>query len=297
MRNALRYKRIWIAVLLIAALLSGCGQAHPAPSPSPAPTPAPSPAATAPAPSPSPTPAAPPTSGTDIPAARPPASGTDIPAPTPTPEPTPSPAPTDPPAPTRLDDSFFDDAAFLGNSLMDGLRLFGGLKYGDFYSGTSASVVSAGVVKNFENSAGEKCTMLEALLAKQYKKIFVMFGINELGFQVDGFIDIYSELLAEIAAGEPDADIYVFSLTPITEKRSEESDLFTKERILEFNEAVEAMTERSGCHYMDLYSAFADADGWLPEEDASDGIHFTGAKYADWADFLRTYSYHFDDIA
>ena len=98
MRNALRYKRIWIAVLLIAALLSGCGQAHPAPSPSPAPTP--------------------------------------------TPEPTPSPAPTEPPAPTRLDDSFFDDAAFLGNSLMDGLRLFGGLQYGDFYSGTSASVVS-----------------------------------------------------------------------------------------------------------------------------------------------------------
>ena len=104
-----------------------------------------------------------------------------------------------------------------------------------------------------------------------------------------------SILLAELAAGEPEARIYIFSLTPITEKRSLESDLFTKERIQEFNTAVAAMAEKNGYTYVDLFTALADENGWLPEEDASDGIHFTLEKYAEWAEFLRTYPYESGD--
>ena len=133
--------------------------------------------------------------------------------------------------------------------------------------------------------------MLQALLEKQYRRIFVLFGINELGFQVNGFIDLYAELLAEIAENEPEAEIFILSLTPITEKRAEESDLFTKERVLEFNEALRKMAERSGCEYMDLYSVLADENGWLPEAASMDGIHFTGPEYREWAEFLRCYPY------
>ena len=282
-----RNNRIWIAALLAVLLLAGCGA-----TPTPAPTAAPTPTQAPPTPTPEPTP-----EPTEVP----PATGSDLPTPLPPPKPAPGPK-TDPPgpgtnAPTRVDDSFFADAAFFGNSLMDGLRLFGGLKYGDFYANTSASVVSVSSVTNFKNSADEPCTMLDALLEKQYHKVFVLFGINELGFQLNGFIDIYSELIAELAEGEPDARIYIFSLTPITEKRDEESDLFTKARVQEFNAAVAAMAERCGCIYVDLYTAMADEDGWLPEKEASDGIHFTVEKYKEWADFLRSYHYVENDIA
>jgi len=279
----LRQKRIWITLLLAALLLTGCGQPAPAPAPTPAPTPAPAPAPTAtPAPTPTPTPvptATPaPASPSDLPAA--PASGSDINIST---DPTATPAP--------VDDSFFADTAFLGNSLMEGLHLFGGLKYGDFYSGTSASVVSVSTVTDFKNRSGEPSTMLNALLEAQYRKIFILFGVNELGFYVDGFIDIYAELLSEIAAGEPDAKIYLFSLTPITMGRSTSSDMFTRERVEQFNAAIKALAERSGCTYIDLYTAMADENGWLAERDSSDGIHFTAAKYVEWADFLRRYPY------
>lgn len=284
--------RIGIVLLLAAALLAGCGQASPrpaetaapapasTPAPTPAPTPTPTPAPT-PAPTPEPTPEPlPPSTGTDISEIPPELRGK--PDPVSTAEPAPPPVPTD--------DSFFADAAFFGNSLMDGLRLFGGLKHGDFYSGTSASVVSVSMVKDYKTDDGEKTTMLDALLARQYQKIFVLFGVNELGFQVNGFINIYSELLEQVAAGEPDAKIYILSLTPITAKRSEESDLFTRERVEEFNAAVADMAERLGYEYIDLYSAMADENGWLPESDASDGIHFTGPKYVAWANFLRSYT-------
>ena len=293
--------RIGIVLLLAAALLAGCGQTGPRPAAeTPEPTPEPTPASTpepTPPPTPEPTPAPTPTptpapTPSPTPESLPPSTGTDISEIPPElrgkPDPVSTAEPALPPVPT--DDSFFTDAAFFGNSLMDGLRLFGGLKHGDFYSGTSASVVSVGMVKDFQIADGEKTTMLDALLAQQYRKIFVLFGINELGFQVSGFINIYSELLAQVADGEPDAKIYILSLTPITAKRSEESDLFTRERVEEFNAAVADMAERLGYEYIDLYSAMADESGWLPEADASDGIHFTGPKYVEWANFLRSYT-------
>ena len=288
MRGLLRKNRIWIALVLAALLLAGCGQTAPAPTPTPEPTPAPTPTPTpTPAPTPTPTPAPVSASASDLPKTPPPASASDV-APVPSAEPTPEPTP--PPGPA--DDSYFADAAFLGNSLMEGLHLFGGLQDGAFYSGTSASVVSVSAVKDCKDQYGAPSTMLHALLEKQYKKIFVLFGINELGFQKDAFIDIYADLLGDIAAGEPDAEIYIFSLTPITQKRSDAEELFTRARIEEFNEAIAQMAERGGWHYMDLYTAMADENGWLPEADASkDGIHFNGPKYAQWVDFLKTYPY------
>ena len=285
MRSVLRKNRIWIVLLALTLLLSGCGQPSPAPTPTPTPEPTPAPTS-------APTPE--PASASDL--TLPPASPTDLPAPTETPEPTPTPTsapapeptPPPPPEPQRVDDSYFDDAAFLGNSLMDGLRLFGGLKSGDFYSGTSASVVSVNTVQDCKDAAGNRITRLDSLLSEQYRKIYVLFGINELGFSRDGFVDIYAELLSQIAEGEPDALIYVLSLTPITEKRDASDDLFTRERVLSFNEAIKAMAERGGYVYLDLYSALADENGWLPEAQSTDGIHFMPDKYLEWAEFLRT---------
>ena len=295
--RALPHKnRIWAAVLLCALLLSGCGETTPAPTPVPAAT-----AEVTETPAPTPAPTAAPVPATEAPA--PPAATTDILSQQTLPDPgaTATPVPATPPpfpggnagSPERVDDTYFADAAFLGNSLMQGLSLFGGLQYGSFFSNTSASVVSANTVRDYKDAHGNACTLVDGLLSRQYKKIYVLFGINEIGFRIDGFIDIYSELLAQISAAEPNARIIVLSLTPITKARDRADDLFTRERIEQFNAAIETMAGANGYTYLNLYDALADEDGWLPDAQSTDGIHLIPAKYLEWAEFLRT---HFETV-
>ncbi len=223
------------------------------------------------------------------------------PAPVPeTAEPAPeTPAPTETPAPVftgpdveeqaRVEDSFFDDAAFIGNSLVRGLELFGGLSDGDFFAQTSASVISVGMTRDAKTSDGSPATLLQALEEKQYGKVYILLGINEMGFNTDSFMSLYDGVLDEIAAAEPDAELYIMSLTPITERRSASDDVFSRERVEEFNARLHDLAEERGCYYLDLYGALADEDGWLMPEQSTDGIHFTADKYPEWAEYLRTH--------
>jgi len=188
-----------------------------------------------------------------------------------------------------VDDSFFADAAFVGNSLVCGLKQHGGLTAGDFYAATSTSVVN--IELNYERTLknGRKGTLLQALYEKQYGKVYLLLGINEIGFEPDYFAELYGALLDDIAEHEPDADIYIMGLTPVTEKKSAGNDLFNAERIALYNEKLYGLAETHHCRYVDLFSALADEAGYLPEEESTDGIHMKPAEYPRWADYLRTH--------
>ena len=288
-RKQLWNKRILIPALLLALLLCACGEtAQPAVTSTPAPA---VPAATetpAPTPAPTPEPTSVPASSSDL--NPPPASSSDlVPATT---------EPTEPPEEfARLreqppvGDELFSDAAFFGNSLVCGLQLYGGLTQGDFYAVTSASVVNVSLTKNFELPDGSHCTLLQALADKSYGKVYVLLGINEIGFETAHFIELYSDVLDQIAEIQPEAELYIMSLTPVTQKKSEEGALFSMERVREYNEALEALAQQRGCRFLDLVEALADDSGYLAAADSSDGIHLMPVKYHVWADCLRS---HYD---
>ncbi len=188
-----------------------------------------------------------------------------------------------------VDDEVFADAAFLGNSLVDGLRMHGGLSQGSFFAATSASVVNVDMTRNCWLESGAKATLIAALTERQYAKIYILLGINEIGFEPDYFIELYGAMLDRIMAAEPDADVYIMSLSPITEARSGCKDVFNMERIGIYNEALYALALEKECYYVDLCQALAGEDGYLPKEDSTDGIHLKAEKYPQWADYLRTH--------
>ncbi len=171
---------------------------------------------------------------------------------------------------------FFDDAAFFGNSLVDGFRLFSGVVESDYYAKTSLTV---------NNAKGQ----IDKMSYYDYGKIYILLGINEIGNNVETFKKDYSTMIDNIKTNHPESDIYIMSLSPVSEAKSTQSDTFNIERILAYNEALLEIAYEKECYYADIYSALSDENGYLPANVTSDGIHFHSAHYLVWLEYLQTH--------
>lgn len=175
---------------------------------------------------------------------------------------------------TPADDAYFADAAMLGNSLVDGMELYSGLSM-NYFGGTGLTVYN---------------NKLDELLQHSYGKVYVEFGINELGGNFETIIDSYRENVEQIKATMPEAQVYLMAVTPVTKARSDAGS-FTMERITAFNEALRTLAEETECWYLDCCTPLCDEDGYLPEEFGGwDGSpHLSVAGYCAWADVIRDY--------
>lgn len=216
---------------------------------------------------------------------------TQSPAPSTEPSPSPTEASSGPDLTARdaMTDDWFSDAAFMGNSLMDGFRLFSGLTTCDYYAATSMTVVGADSKACITLDNGSAGTLVEGLTQKPYKKIYILLGINEIGYDVNTFIDLYGKMLDEIIPAQPDCDIYIMGLTPVSAAKSAGSDTFNMTRINEYNTALRQLAEDKDCYYMDLVAALAGPDGYLPSSETTDGVHFSAAVYKAWLDYVKTH--------
>lgn len=188
----------------------------------------------------------------------------------------------------RANDSFFADTAILGNSLIDGLRVYSKLKTVDFYCGTSMSVISAMNKKDVRLNNGTYGTQLDAMAQKQYGKVYIELGINEISGSVNTYISRYRTMLDKIRAAQPNADIYIMAITPVSKAKSQ-GGVFTRERVRMYNEALYKLAADWGCYYLDDYTPLADSEGYLPSSDTWDGVHFAAAKYKAWEELIRTH--------
>lgn len=181
----------------------------------------------------------------------------------------------------------FSDACFIGDSRTLGLGLNCDKAKADFYASQGLNISSALTDQVIELQNGNMGTVLEAVAQKEYKRIFVMFGINELGWPYpENFVEKYEELIEGIKAAQPNATIYVQSILPVAASAVNNDAVFTNENINAFNVYVEQAANETGVNYLDINGYFKDNSGMLPEDAAADGIHFVRAYCLKWIDLL-----------
>lgn len=199
------------------------------------------------------------------------------------------------PAPetAAVDDSWFDDVVFMGDSRTDGLRLYGGIPGADFIESTGITVFDVGT-KESVRIDGEKYTMMEALGLKQYGKVYVMLGVNELGYFNDqAFADAYSQMVDDIRAIQPNAVIYLQNLVSVNPEKCKANNqpyYVTNEKIAVYNDIIADIAEEKHAVLVDVNAALVDETGILPAEGTTDGVHFTKDYYVKWYDCLKIHT-------
>ncbi len=186
---------------------------------------------------------------------------------------------------------WFSDAVFIGNSLEQGFMLYAGLKTADKFAVQSITVANIGTDRVINAGGGNFITILDAMARKSYRKVFVMLGINELSWaSKETFYSKYADLIDKIRELEPEAELYLQSMTPVTKRQSDASTTFTNPRIHEYNEVIRQLAEDKEAHYLYVFDAFADEEGCLPPGSSDDGIHPYPKYYPQWLVYLETHS-------
>lgn len=181
----------------------------------------------------------------------------------------------------------FSAAVFLGDSRTEGLSLYGGLTEAMFFTQKGMTVDSIYTKPAIATSAG-KLTVMQALEQQPFEQVFIMLGINELGYVYsDIFISRYEKIIDGIREINPQAKIYIQAILPVTKARSQKDAVFNNNRIQEYNALLREMSQRKEVTYLETDQAVADAEGCLPAEASTDGVHLTAEYYKKWGDYLR----------
>ena len=191
-------------------------------------------------------------------------------------------------------DDYFEsgDACFIGDSRMQGFCLYSGLENIAAFAQKSYAIYTVFTKPMFDSPTG-KLTLLQEMEANagKYKKVYVMFGINEMGWADEEKFDLcYYQLIDMIKYYQPEAVIYIHSVIHVTKEKADSSDRFTNESIDRRNAGIKEVAENEHVAYLDLNSVFNDEEGYLPKECTSDGVHIKADYMNLWVDYLKTHA-------
>lgn len=185
----------------------------------------------------------------------------------------------------RVEDDYFTDAVFFGDSLVAGYSYSASIP-AQFVCKTS---VNTRTVRSATLPSGK--TVMDSLLAAEgVNKYYLMLGINEVSYNPpDKYKQDFKSIIEDIRAQNPDSIIYLMSVLPI-EHSVESSTNISKAKIDAYNEELISLAEEEKCYYLNINGCLAESDGYLRDGAASDGIHVGGSDHRKWEEYLKTHA-------
>jgi len=207
------------------------------------------------------------------------------------------------PESSEVDSSYFNDAAFVGDSISLKLSYYqastSALGKAQFFASGSLSAANAlwdvsdkSVHPSYQ---GTKSRVEDCVAMSGAKKLFIMLGMNDIGiYGLEGSIENYKELLGLIIEKSPGIQIFVQSMTPMAASSTSKSSKLNNDKIKEYNELLLEMCKENGWYFLDVASVMYDDAGNLKESYCSDltsmGMHFTNEGCEKWVDYLKTHA-------
>lgn len=201
--------------------------------------------------------------------------------------------------------SYFSDALFIGHSIINGMSqshssLIPSAGFFSYDGATASGILKAGelsytgVVRQPNGSLAvesfEKGSLDDALSCYSYSKVYIMLGINEIGGSSKTFSNNVSSIVDKVRTKLNNPKIYIISVTPISREYKENGESFTRANILSFNNALMQLSLTKNVYYLDMFSSFCDANGYIQENLTADGVHLNSAGYRILLDYLRTHT-------
>ena len=191
----------------------------------------------------------------------------------------------------QVDNDYFSDACFIGDSRMEGLYFYGDLREADFYykpGSTVYDIMDRKLSYNGDSAGGYD--LKSELSKKQYSQIYMMVGVNELGDKnPEEYAKAYAEDIATIRQLQPDAVIFIIGMMHVTTQYSNGSDVFNNDNIDARNTAAAAIANGEDIFYLDMNECVDDGNGGVIGDYSFDGVHLKAEYYKLWTEWMKAH--------
>lgn len=191
----------------------------------------------------------------------------------------------------RVEDDYFDNALFIGDSQTDGLYNYGLIReHASFYALESVTIFNLfDVTIPFRSPTEQYDASLSEVLAKRdYGKIYICVGVNEMGVpDTTLFSNAYKKVIKRIRKAQPDAIIYIQGIMHLSVWYSANDPAFNNKNVVQRNEAISKLVNGHDIFYLDQNEVVCDGNGDLRADYTNDGIHLTAQHYPIWHEYLN----------
>ena len=177
------------------------------------------------------------------------------------------------------------DALFIGDSRTVGLMEYAGIDGADYFCTVGMSVYNIHEKPVSVPNVG-KVTLTELLNSKKYGKIYIMLGINEVGYKLSSTVEKYSELIEFIKDKQPNAVIFIQANLHVSKSRSDSDKVVNNIAINGLNAELAKLADGKSKFYLDANILFDDKTGALSSDKSEDSTHLYAKYYKEWGEWI-----------
>lgn len=187
-----------------------------------------------------------------------------------------------------VDDSYFADATFIGDSRLEGFHNQSGITEGDFLTSVGMNVSDIFTKQSIASPEGN-ITVFQAMYPERCKKIYFMLGTNELGNVWEDFTKSYRVMLSETKRLFPGATIYAIGVPYVEESKVTTGDYINNANVDKMNNIILNICSEGDYYFLDVNEVLSDGNHSLIPNASSDGVHMYGDYCKIMLEYLKTH--------
>ena len=198
-----------------------------------------------------------------------------------------------------VDESYYDDVLFAGDSRMGSVALYGRHENAHVEFVTSLNLMMIDIMpiddlsrEPYVDGAGkseETRTLMDVINDNERNNIYLLFGINEIrNPSFDAFAAKFQEVLDVILAKNPHASVYII-LAYHPDYISGLPEPALTIQLVDLNEHLITLARNNHVYYLDLDNGLDDEDNTIRNEYVADGLHVTPTGTHALEDYFATH--------
>jgi lysophospholipase L1-like esterase len=184
--------------------------------------------------------------------------------------------------PAEFDEEFFENALFIGDSIMTGIHLYGHVLPSNVFAKVGVNPDSVAYTE-IDNQ-----TALQKAVAMRPERIYIMLGSNGISYMEAELMLTYMEsFMSELGKNVPNSEIILLTIPPVTLEYEQEHPE-TTQKINYFNALLLESAANNNYLIVDTASVWKTNAGFLaPAYAEIDGLHFKNAAYKAMLSYIQ----------